>query len=111
MGKLEIFGVIVMGIMLIGIGWLAGDIYNDVNQKIQIRGLWFNNFQNYSDVQEYAYNQDHSGEWVCINVNKDLTFEDIVETCTHEASHELFARKCTEQPEECIKLMETIDHE
>lgn len=88
-----------------GVGWGVNDLYEYHSNKIQIRGLWMTGF-NHSAAETQAYSLDHKGEWICINVNDNMKFQDIVNTCNHEAGHELFARKCSKNPELCLKLME-----
>ena len=105
---------IILGFLLISgifLGWFGNDLYKNYNNELQIKGLWFSNWNNITQVKDYAYSMDSSGEWVCINVNNKMDYEDIVNTCQHEAGHELFARKCQDNPEICFKLEKEIENE
>ena len=102
---------ILLSTLLIGgilLGWFVNEIYQDWNNERQIKGLWFSNWNNLTQVKDEAYSMDSSGQWVCINVNSKMDYKDIIDTCEHEASHELFARKCDESPEVCFKLEQEL---
>jgi hypothetical protein len=96
---------ITMAFSICAVGWFSHDVYNSMNDKRELKGLWFSNL-NYSSVSKQAYEMDNAGEWVCTNIVKSMTFKDIIETCTHEASHELFARQCTDNVEKCMEAIE-----
>ena len=99
-----IIGFILLTICFLAIGFLGNEFYTNWNNEIQIKGLWFNNWNNLTQVKEKAYSMDSSGEWVCINVNSKMSYQDCIDTATHECSHELFARKCEDNPEVCFKI-------
>jgi hypothetical protein len=113
--KLEIMLFVLAVVFVVGssfaMGWFGNVLYKAYDNKIQIQGLWFKNWYNETAVKDRAYEMDNSGEWVLVNVNKDMEYKDIVDTCEHEAAHELFARKCTAHPEVCFKLMEKLENE
>jgi hypothetical protein len=106
MGKLWIFEVIIIGIIVMGsfiLGWAGNNLWDVYKTNQEVAGLYFNGYTQ-SEAEDYAYNRDSTGQWVCINVNSGLEYKDIVETCSHEAGHELFARKCANNPEVCQKM-------
>lgn len=100
---------ITLQVILIGsiffLGWFGNTLYKDWNNKKTLDGMWL---QGYNEKE--AYNElnslDNSGEWVCVNVDKTMSYKDIIETCEHEASHELFARKCTENVSKCMDVFD-----
>jgi len=108
-GVMLLFGII-LSVLLIGLGWVSNNVYESWNNKKQLDGLWMHSF-NYSEAKRTAKNMDDSGQWICINVDKTMEFKDIIDTCQHEAGHELFARKCADKPEVCFKLMEELENE
>lgn len=100
---LSILGIII-AICLISLGWIGGDIYREYKNDRILNGLWFGS-GSYTEIREKAYNLDDSGEWVCINIDEKMNYNTIVKTCEHEASHELFARKCTKNETKCLEIM------
>lgn len=88
-----------------GIGWFVHDGYNILMDHRQVQGLWFSNI-NYTQMSKQAKEIDNNGEWVCVNVVKSMSYKDIVNTCEHEAAHELFARQCTANVEKCMEVIE-----
>jgi len=94
----------------ITVGWIFNDLYSNWNQKRQIEGLWMRGFDSENLAEERAYEIEQSGAWVCVNIKPKLTFEEIVDTCIHEAGHELFARKCEDAPEICFELMKELEN-
>ncbi|VVB78570.1 Uncharacterised protein [uncultured archaeon] len=107
MDRQIIFILIISIIGIFILGWISNNLYRvQINQK-QIEGLWFSNY-NYSNAINYAENIDSSGEWVCINVDKNMDYNDCISTASHECGHELFARKCENDPKICFKLTEQL---
>ena len=108
MGLLDTFIYIILIILLISIGWIGNDLYKDYQLKNELKpvlnGMWFGNWPNETKVMNELYSIDYSGEWICINVRKEMNSQDIIDTCTHEASHELFARKCQDNPKICFEV-------
>ena len=100
--------IVIVCIFILGI--LSANLYNDYNYQKKLDGLWLNGY-NYSSVKEKTSSLDNSGQWVCININDEMNYEEIVNTCEHEAGHELFARLCDKEPEKCFKLMEAYEND
>lgn len=67
------------------------------------------NIRNASEQQaiDRAYALNPNADWVVINV-KNMTYEKIIDICVHEASHELFAKGCENNPEMCLELAEEL---
>ena len=94
-------GVIVF-IALLLVGWLANDLYRHYNGERTINGLWISGNLNYDTALERANTMDNSSDWVCVNT-QGMDVPQIIETCTHEASHELFAQQCSKDVNKCLK--------
>ena len=105
----SILTIILLGAVF-ALGWYGNDMYRWHENKQEVAGLWMSGID-YEMAQEEAYGLDSTGQWVCINVNKDLSFDQIIETCTHEAGHELFARKCADNPSICFELIRELEDE
>lgn len=105
-----IIGMVLVLILGTVIGYCINEVYREYNNKQELRGLWLKGY-NSTQAMKKVYSLDDSGQWVCVNINKNLDYEDIVETCLHEAGHELFARKCADDPEVCFKLAEELENE
>ena len=103
----------IIGLMVIvgvGIGWSLNESYDNYTNKQTLRGLWFGDGNwNYTDVKYSANKLDSTGHWVCVNVQEEYSYDDIIKICEHESAHELFARQCSANIEECMKLMELMD--
>jgi hypothetical protein len=95
--------VVMISIGLFTMGWYSNDLYKDYSNEKIIGGLWIPN-SNQTNAIETSLKFDGLGNWVCINVKED-SYEDIIKTCTHEASHELFARTCEENVTKCMELI------
>ena len=113
----EFILTIILCLFVFSLGFCSSQLYlsykeDKINDDglVKIAGLWLTNY-NYSEVQKKLYDTDNSGQWVCVNVNNGLSYEDIIRTCTHEASHELFARKCVSNPELCFNIEKEIKNE
>jgi hypothetical protein len=105
--EMNIKYVVFFVILFFILGWAGANLWSIVSLEKKIAGLWFNNY-NYSEAENTAYNMDSSGQWVCVNVDKNMNYETIVEVCQHEAAHEVFARKCQKNPELCIWIEENL---
>jgi hypothetical protein len=104
-----IFFKICLIIFFISLGWIANDLSRDVFQGLQLQGLHIEGNLSREEVLEAVYDYEPLGNWICVNVRPERTYEDIVKTCVHEAAHELFARKCDSDPEVCFKVMEELE--
>lgn len=105
----EIIFFVILGVGLLAFGWLSHDIYTEWNNKKTIEGLWFNNY-NYSIVQQKAYEMDDSGQWVCVNIDKTMDYNDCVRIASHECGHELWSTICGNDPKLCLEGQELINN-
>jgi len=109
--KTEIILIVIL-IVIFGCGITLGWSLNDLNKEIQnkriLNGLYIPN-RNYSEAQSLAYSMDNSGEWVCVNVDKTMTYPVAYNTCIHECSHaaysEIFAVSCENNVTKCEELV------
>lgn len=99
-----VVSILVMVIALLGIGWLAKDVYEDAKYEKKINGLYLSNRDNWTEAKEIAYDLDGGGDWVCINI-REMTPKEAVDTCNHEVGHEIFAEYCTDNIEECMEVV------
>lgn len=100
--KIVIVCVIFIGIGLFVLGWFSNEAYKDWNNKKIVAGLWISN-SNYSNAVEKAYNLDNSGQWVLINVDKDMDYNECVRVASHECGHELWSKLCQEDDNKLCK--------
>ena len=109
MDSIDIFRGICYAIvifLLMAMGWVANEAYKDYTNKQTLNGLWFGNRNwSYTEVEQTANKLDSSGQWVLININNKMSYEEIISVCIHESSHELFARKCTKNIDKCMELI------
>jgi len=99
-----VFGLYAFLFILVFIaGWFSDELYRELNNKREVNGLWISGM-NKTSAESRAYNIDNSGQWICVNVVESMSYKNIVETCNHEAGHELFARKCGANPKLCFNL-------
>lgn len=89
------------------IGWIANDLYENYNYHRKYDGLYFQN-QTYSNSKETAYSVDKFGDWVCINV-RGMSFDRAIETCQHEAGHEIFAEISEAYPEKIRQILKELE--
>lgn len=99
--------IIIVGICLIGIGYFGNEAYRYYNYQSEYKGLWIPYINNKPEALEKAYNYDTYGNWICINI-RDSSFEEIINTCEHEAGHELFARACAKNETKCLEYANEI---
>jgi hypothetical protein len=105
--KIIVAAIFILGL---GIGWALNESWEAYTNEQTLNGLWFGNGNwNYTEVKYSANKLDSSGQWVCVNINKETSYQDIIKICEHEASHELFARQCTANVSECMELMKLMD--
>lgn len=90
------------GICLLSIGWLSNEYYHLISEKRQLNGMWLAGDVSKTQAEEYVKAQDSYGKWICVNI-RGMTIEEMVKTCEHEASHEIFARQCEGRPIECLR--------
>ncbi len=103
MKKIEI---IFFAICLIAIGWIGNEVYREYSNHRDFNGLFIQD-KTYQQSKDIADRKDKLGDWVCVNT-KGMNFKDIVETCQHEAGHEVFATVIEKYPEKINKVMEII---
>jgi hypothetical protein len=107
MEYIDKISIIVFSILLgcfFALGWFGNEYYYNLKDNdLRTKGFMAWNMTK-TQVTELAYDKTSTGQWVCINVNYKDSFEDLVKTCQHEAGHELFARKCAEDPKLCFDV-------
>lgn len=74
------------------LGWFGREIYNSMDEKNRINGLWLSGYANKSETLKRAYELEPYGSWVCTNIHREMTFEECVRVSRHECGHELFAK-------------------
>lgn len=93
-------------------GFILSQYYEieKVNTRIaqsNISGLFVEGVENHSEALEKVREYEPFGDWVCINI-KGRTFQEALETCTHECTHnaysEILAEKCESNLTNCIDL-------
>lgn len=94
----------VMIICLISLGWLSNSLYQEYSNNREINGLWIptQDATKYQ-VEDYAQSRESSGEWICVNI-KGMTMKEVIDTCNHEAGHEIFARYCENNIDKCLEV-------
>lgn len=89
----------------LSIGWIGNEIYHDIKNDKMIRtinGLWLPKDNiSINEALNYSYSRDTIGDWVCINI-KGMTIQEMIDTCQHEASHEIFAEYCEKNATKCL---------
>lgn len=90
------------------VGWFANDFYRDYTNKRILDGLLIKGMS-YSEAKKTAYKSDKYGDWILVNVN-GMNYERMVETCKHEAGHELFAEYC-ENTDKCFEIAKELENE
>ena len=107
MRKLEVglIEAIILAVLLITLGFLLCQFYNQIHYDKRFDGLYFNGNYNWSGALEHSYAIEGGGNWVCSNV-KDLSYENAIKTCEHEVAHEIFAVYCSKNNniDKCINL-------
>lgn len=99
----DILLIIVLIISLFGLGWECNNIYSSYNLDRELNGLWLHNY-NQTEAKEKAYELDGNGDWVMININ-GMSIQEMISTCQHEASHEIFSENCEDDPIKCLEMI------
>lgn len=96
MKKLTKVLIFIIYIFISGIlvGYCINEAYNIYSNHRYYNGVYINKNVSYPDAKNMAQSIDSFGYWVCVNI-KGMSINDIIDTCEHEAAHELFARKCS----------------
>ena len=84
-------------------GWFSNELYRIESNKRMYNGLRIGGDVNYTVVKEITTKYDKNGDWICVNVN-GMTPQEMIETCQHEAGHEIFAEYCEDNWEECLEV-------
>ena len=95
---------LILLLCLISIGWLGNDLYRYYANHRDYNGLWINGNITKVEALEHSQRYDTVGSWICVNI-KGMDIDQIINTCEHEASHELFAQKCSNDMEKCKEVM------
>lgn len=93
--------VAVIFIAAIILGWLGNDIFRMYSNKKTLDGLWLPQNISTDEAREYAESRDTVGSWICVNI-KGMTIQEMINTCEHEAAHEIFAQKCSSNATDCL---------
>lgn len=101
MDKIKVLLLSLIALSLLVSGWFANDTYRYYSNKRDINGFWTTGNYTRDGALNYAESRDTIGSWVCINI-KGMTIKEIIDTCSHEAGHEIFAQKCTNDPLDCL---------
>lgn len=99
-----LFSIICTG--LIALGWLSNDLYDSYSTERMFDGLRLSSV-NEPGAIETAKSFDGKGDWVCVNVD-GMDYNRMVETCQHEAGHEIFAGIIEKNPEKIPEVMEVV---
>jgi len=95
--------LIIVCLAIFALGWCSHGLYETYQQEKFLKGLWVPDAESRVDAIKIAQEFDYNGDWVCINVN-GMSFSEMVETCTHESGHEIFAQMVQEDPDIIEKL-------
>jgi len=91
------------------LGWSGSELYEDFSNEREINGLYISNADNISVARSVAKVLDEKGDFVCINVAYDMTFEEAIRTCNHECQHkafdEIWAEKCEDDFDGCLEYL------
>lgn len=114
MGYLELSTkkFIVIALLLVIFGWCVNDLYSSYRYTRSYNGLHIRppGEMSHEEIQELARTRDKFGNWICINV-RDMKYSQVVDTCIHEAAHEVFARIIESEPEKINKVFEVIEED
>lgn len=92
------------GFLLILLGSvLTMGAYTLLGYDKKFNGLYFKGNITHNQAIAIGHEYDAGGNWVCVNV-RDMAYKDAVETCNHEAGHEIFAEYCQNHIEQCINI-------
>jgi len=100
----EAVGIVFFLILILGMGWLANDLYRGYSNHRDLDGLYLKNY-NQTRVNEVTKEYDKYGDWVAVNV-RGMTFKEAFETCSHEVGHEIFAEICEDNITKCLEIEE-----
>lgn len=109
--KEKIITLIEFGLLFTSIfamGWFSGVLYREWKADRVMDGLYIKNV-NFEEAYKTSKEIDNYGDWVCINTN-GMDFSRGIDVCSHECGHavysEIYAEKCEEDMESCIKEMD-----
>lgn len=101
--------VLLFMIALFTLGWNSKGMYEAYKNERTLNGLYFE-YGDYEFVNKVSKTMDDKGDWVCINVAYDMTYEEAFDTCVHECGHkafsEIFAEKCDEDLNKCKDMIQ-----
>lgn len=106
----ETFTALMFAIFLISIfilGWFGHIAYREQMTIPRVyNGLYIRD-KVHCDAKDVASGYEVSGDWVCVNV-RGMDYLDAVETCQHEAGHEIFAEILEDSPEKIKEVMQIL---
>ena len=103
----ELLSFIALCLLLVLFGWVSHYVYLSYSNDRLLDGIMLKDIKDHKIALETASYYDNGGDWVCVNV-KGMEYERAVETCQHEASHEIFAEIIEKEPDKINKVMEAI---
>lgn len=98
---------IVISIILILIGVIGTLAFQQITNARTVNGLYFKLNDTQLNAVQVAKNIENTGKWICVNVN-GMNYKTMVETCQHEAGHEIFAEIVEKHPEKISQVMNVI---
>ena len=102
MAKLHLF-ILFLFCFILGI--LSTLIYQEVMNYRVINGIWIPYNYNGATTEQEAINvaktYDTLGNFICVNI-KGMDYKQMLETCSHEVGHEIFAQKCAKNIVGCL---------
>jgi len=106
MDKIDVIFFIFMGVTFLFLGWSCNEMYDDFIKHRNFNGIYIFNAENEAEVRDIV-NDMERGDWVCINVDYEMTPEVAYKTCVHECTHkavsEIYAEDCEENPSKCFE--------
>jgi len=97
-------GIFLLGMftLVFAAGWIGHITYVDYSTDRFYDGLLLQNYT-YDEAYDTAYSLEYSGNWICVNID-GMDYKTMIDTCTHEVAHEIFATECEDKIEECLEV-------
>ena len=102
MGYIIILIDIALFIIFFILGWLSNLAYHEIVYQRDISGLhMYDNITEF-EAKDVAQTYDTKGTWICVNI-RGMSIQEMIDTCSHESAHEIFAQKCTNNATKCLE--------
>lgn len=88
-------------LIYIGLGFLTVVLYidkktiPDCDTTARVNGVW---------ITDLEYLASYKGKFICINIDEVDNLKELDLVCKHEAGHEIFARYCEHNFDNCINI-------